>query len=369
MIKVITKLFLMGMSVFLLNNVVNSYGQNIPTIQILSAQFGAKNKYCDATKMFQERCDGKTSCSVSVTKEELCGDPILNVVKEAKIHYRCSDGIQQTIAVREYNMAELNCVPRSENAISPITILSVQYGAKGKFCNATNDVAEICKGRTSCTIYVNNDLCGDPILNVKKEANIIYQCHGNTSQQTVFVKESNLTTITCPEVEQSSFTTPINSLEADSITWSGKKVALVIGNSRYINAPLSNPGNDAQAISRILQRLGFEVMVYENLTEKEMKQVIDTFGDKVNLSDIGLFFYSGHGLQVKGENYLMPIDANPKSENDVEYNCIHAGRILGKMEDAKSKTNIIILDACRNNPFEKRWTKSPTSQGLAMMIY
>jgi uncharacterized caspase-like protein len=79
---------------------------------------------------------------------------------------------------------------------------------------------------------------------------------------------------------------------------------------------------------------------------------------------VALFFYAGHGVQAKGENYLIPIDANISSENDVEYNCVSANRVLAKMEDAGSTVNIVILDACRNNPFERSWTRSTKGRGL-----
>lgn len=146
-----------------------------------------------------------------------------------------------------------------------------------------------------------------------------------------------------------------------------KKLALLIGNSEYKAAPLSNPVNDVYAMKAALKRLDFEVVAYENLSQREMKQAIDMFGQELTAYNIGLFYYSGHGVQMKGENYLIPIDANPTSENDVEYDCVNAGRILAKMEDAESDVNIIILDACRTNPFEKSWTKSLTGQGLAFM--
>lgn len=146
-----------------------------------------------------------------------------------------------------------------------------------------------------------------------------------------------------------------------------KRLALVIGNSNYESNPLPNPVNDARAITEVLERLGFEVLEYENLDQSEMKRVIDEFGQKLQHYDIGLFFYSGHGVQVNGENYLIPTDAHPRSEKEVEYECVNAGRILAEMETANNPTNIMILDACRENPFEKSWTRSLTSKGLAFM--
>lgn len=146
------------------------------------------------------------------------------------------------------------------------------------------------------------------------------------------------------------------------------RLALIIGNAEYTHGgKLLNPVNDANSISKVLKDLGFEVMVYENASQTQMKRAIDLFGRKLKNYKVGLFFYAGHGLQVDGSNYLVPINANLQSKNDVEYDCVQAGRILAKMEAAGSKTNIIILDACRNNPFERSWTRNTKGGGLAFM--
>jgi uncharacterized caspase-like protein len=101
--------------------------------------------------------------------------------------------------------------------------------------------------------------------------------------------------------------------------------------------------------------------------QRTIKQKMDDFGDKLQGYDIGLFYYAGHGIQVSGENYLVPVDASPSSERDVEYDCVNVGRILGKMENSGSSTNIVILDACRDNPFERSWTRATKGKGLAFM--
>jgi TolB-like protein/Tfp pilus assembly protein PilF len=147
-----------------------------------------------------------------------------------------------------------------------------------------------------------------------------------------------------------------------------KRVALVIGNDEYEKGLLMNSVNDARAIEKALIGLGFTVQRLENLGQKEMTQAIDDFGKRLKYYDVALFFYAGHGIQSKGFNYLIPIDAKLLSESDVEYNCVRADRILGKMEDARTKVNIVILDACRDNPFEKSWTRSARGQGLASMM-
>ncbi|MCF6241720.1 MAG: caspase family protein [Bacteroidales bacterium] len=147
-----------------------------------------------------------------------------------------------------------------------------------------------------------------------------------------------------------------------------KRLALVIGNAAYeFGGQLANPENDAQAIAQALRQTGFKVMEYTNLSQKDIKKAIDEFGEKLQSYDVGLFFYAGHGVQVKGSNYLVPVDANINSESDVEYDCVNAERVLARMEDAGSSVNIVILDACRNNPFERSWTRSTQGKGLAFM--
>ena len=107
--------------------------------------------------------------------------------------------------------------------------------------------------------------------------------------------------------------------------------------------------------------------VIENLGLNNMRKAIGDFGLKLRDYDVGLFFYAGHGIQSNGINYLIPVDANLQTENDIEYNGVNAGRVLAKMEDARNATNIVILDACRNNPFERAWTRTASGRGLAFM--
>ena len=147
-----------------------------------------------------------------------------------------------------------------------------------------------------------------------------------------------------------------------------KRLALLIGNAQYtFGGSLRNPVNDVRAMKKALRQLGFEVMLYENCNQKDMKRAMDAFGEKLPKYQIGLFFYAGHGIQVEGTNYLIPVDAELKNKNDVDYDCIPTGRLMGKMESSNNKTNIIILDACRDNPFERSWSRNTKGAGLAFM--
>jgi hypothetical protein len=144
------------------------------------------------------------------------------------------------------------------------------------------------------------------------------------------------------------------------------RLALVIGNSGYQFSPLINPVNDATDMAAVLKQNGFEVILKLNANQKEMQQSINQFGKKLNRKGgIGLFYYAGHGIQIKGRNYLIPIGTLLESESDIKFEAIDAGRILGKMEDAENSLNIVVLDACRNNPFSRSFRSSQL--GLAKM--
>ncbi|HER09350.1 MAG TPA: hypothetical protein ENO20_10630 [Bacteroides sp.] len=147
-----------------------------------------------------------------------------------------------------------------------------------------------------------------------------------------------------------------------------KRIALVIGNSAYKHGGvLRNPVNDAMSMKKTLTRAGFEVMDYYNLSQGEMKAAIDEFGMKLRGYQVGLFFFAGHGIQTKGDNYLIPVDAMLQNEMQVEYDCVRADRVLAHMDASRADVNIVILDACRNNPFERSWNRSGAGKGLAFM--
>jgi hypothetical protein len=144
--------------------------------------------------------------------------------------------------------------------------------------------------------------------------------------------------------------------------------ALVIGCSTYDHStPLTNPLNDANDMESKLKELGFDVIKKIDPTQKELKIVIDEFGEKLKGADVGLFYFAGHGVQVKGLNYLVPRDANITSEKIVEYDCVEANRVLAHMEDTHVPVKIMVLDACRNNPFERSWGRGIGQRGLATM--
>ncbi|MFW5500736.1 MULTISPECIES: caspase family protein [unclassified Maridesulfovibrio] len=145
-----------------------------------------------------------------------------------------------------------------------------------------------------------------------------------------------------------------------------KRLALLIGNSAYSKiGALKNPVNDVVAMNRSLKKAGFDVMVVKNADRNTMGRAIDDFGRKLKSYDVGLFYFSGHGLQVNGINYLCPLGMSVQGQSDVQYEAIDAGKVLAKMEDAGNSMNIVILDACRNNPFKRSFRSM--RNGLAQM--
>jgi hypothetical protein len=139
---------------------------------------------------------------------------------------------------------------------------------------------------------------------------------------------------------------------------SQKRVALVIGNSAYQNAvELPNPRNDARAVSATLRGLGFEVVEGEDLTKSGMDEKVQDFADKVGNADVALFFYAGHGMQISGRNYLVPIDAKLERPTAADFETIDADRILGYMS-AENRIAIALLDACRDNPLARTFARS-----------
>jgi uncharacterized caspase-like protein len=142
------------------------------------------------------------------------------------------------------------------------------------------------------------------------------------------------------------------------------RVALVIGNGAYRAAPLVNPANDARAMSDALEKLGFRVIRLQDASQQQMFQAVRSFGEALK-GGVGLFYYAGHGVQVKGRNFLVPVDAQIEREDELPYKAFDVGLVIEKMEAAHNPLNIVILDACRNNPFVA--SSRSVSGGLAQM--
>jgi hypothetical protein len=149
-----------------------------------------------------------------------------------------------------------------------------------------------------------------------------------------------------------------------------KRVALVVGNATYQSVSrLANPKNDAELVADTLRKLGFSLIgggAQVDLDKAKFDSAIQNFGNQLIGADVALFYYAGHGLQVRGTNYLVPVTANPTRETDVDFQMVDVAIVLRQMEGAGTKLNLVLLDACRNNPFGGRGLRS-SDGGLAQM--
>ncbi len=130
-----------------------------------------------------------------------------------------------------------------------------------------------------------------------------------------------------------------------------ERIALVIANANYEFASLKNPLNDAKDLAKILRKLGFKVVYKQNAGQETMEEAIHAFGQRLKGDTMGLFYFSGHGVQYQGENYLIPIGFPMLSATKLRYKAVAAAYVLEEMGQAGNSMKVIILDACRNNPF------------------
>lgn len=135
------------------------------------------------------------------------------------------------------------------------------------------------------------------------------------------------------------------------VAHAGQRHALVIGNAGYIGNRLENPLNDARDMGIVLQRLGFDVIRVGDGSHRRMEQAVREFGRRLQRGGVGLFFYAGHAVQVDGENYLLPVDSDVRAEDEVRFKSLPLGLVMEKMATARNELNIVLLDACRDNPF------------------
>jgi len=213
----------------------------------------------------------------------------------------------------------------------------------------------VCKVNTATRAYKkkNNDLC-----DYSFEFDI--QLDPGRNELKAVVKNAGGST-----VSESRYVSWISS---DAIS-NQKRVALVIGNSAYTNVgKLPNAANDAKLMSSVLQGLGFEVMSYTDIDRNTMKEAVYDFGDRLRETKaVGLFFYAGHGIQVDGINYLVPTTASLKRKEEVEDVCFSIDKVLGQLAYAENDLNIIILDACRDDPFAQTSRAIKGDGGLAQI--
>jgi len=143
------------------------------------------------------------------------------------------------------------------------------------------------------------------------------------------------------------------------------RIALIIGNGDYAIGKLKNPVNDAVLMEKTLKTKGFDVTTIKNASRRKMKRGIRGFTKKLVEGSVGLFYFAGHGIEFNGQNYLIPVDADIETEADVEFESINVGRVLSGLKQANNGLNLVILDACRNNPYARSFRSG--SRGLTRM--
>ena len=143
-------------------------------------------------------------------------------------------------------------------------------------------------------------------------------------------------------------------LSSSVVIASDSRFALVIGNSEYQYAsPLKNPKNDSSDIAATLDALYFETMLLQNATKQQIETEVEKFLEKLKQEDgVGLFYYAGHGVQLQGDNYLVPVETQAGTDQQIKNQSFNIANLLSGMRKLKTATNIIILDACRDNPFK-----------------
>jgi len=177
-----------------------------------------------------------------------------------------------------------------------------------------------------------------------------------------------LSILACAILAAAQETRDLSRAKADKPKVSDKRTALVIGNAAYEHKKLANPVNDATDMSAVLKELGFDVITGTDLSLKQMREKVREFGDKLKENGgVGLFYYAGHGIQVNGTNYLIPVDTDIPREDEIESLAYSLDNLFGKLATANNGFNIVILDACRDNPFAKSWNRSTAAGGLAQV--
>src|ERR1700710_2204771 len=154
-------------------------------------------------------------------------------------------------------------------------------------------------------------------------------------------------------------------LASSNVAKAERRAAFVVGNGAYKNVqPLPNPPIDAKSMARVLRNVGFDVVEGTNLTRDKMTERLLEFGKKAEGADVALFFYAGHGIAINGTNYLLPVDADIKSEMDVKLGTAFNIDLTLEQTMADAKVKLVFLDACRDNPFAARLRSLKTTRGV-----
>jgi hypothetical protein len=252
-----------------------------------------------------------------------------------------------------------------QDIVGPVITLFQPQGQRGFKMNVESDRLTV-SGRATDESGIFNITINDMLTTFDSNGNFSSNINLRYGENTITIRATD------NNQNRSEFTFFVSGkaievvVNNNNVVSNGKKYALVIGNGDYKSAPLRNPVNDANLISSELKNLGFEVNTLTNGSQTQMKSAISKFGDLLGTDKdaIGLFYYAGHGIQAKGKNYVIPTDANIEKEADLVVYCVDLDELLANMEYAGNNLNMIILDACRNNPFGRGF-RSQAGTGLA----
>ena len=176
----------------------------------------------------------------------------------------------------------------------------------------------------------------------------------------------NLLFFTCLAFAQSRNVRLVNA-PTDNPT-NQKRKAVVIGMSDYgAGRSLNNTLNDADDMSNVLTKLGFEVTLLKNNDLRNLKTNLSKWFQTISQNDMAIFYFAGHGMEVNGENFLIPVDAELSTQSDVQYDALNVQWVLDNMNEKNVEMKLLILDACRDNPFKRSWTRGSESKGFAQM--
>jgi hypothetical protein len=255
--------------------------------------------------------------------------------------------------------------------IKPNAYLITKKSAGGAFVSGNAVRIEIIKEATN---YCNSKELAFNLLSSKQQdvvpfvsapwAEIEFSCVPKEESKYGFTSGVSINQNTSGQYKTSSESpTYASSLGATNVE--SKRVAFVLGNSAYKIHPLKNSRNDADDMSKTLRESGFDVIDLRDANLPQMRAALREFGDKLLSYDVGLVYYSGHGVEVKGRNYFIPVNADIMREDEIADQGLDVSLILEKMNTAGKGVNILIVDACRDDPFGRSFRSS--SRGLAQM--
>lgn len=289
-------------------------------------------------------------------------------------HSMYSDGIPENLKKK---LRELSCYDSDDESVAAPTITWSYPTESVIYVTEKLQTIKACIGSTAnvdeVKLYVNGALSESKRDFVIKKAGS--QCALDYSKSVYLDEGENKIQIVATNIGGSttSYTRTIKVKSQPDIVVNnnqdkGDRLALIIGNANYndVNARLRNPKNDADAMTARLTSLGFKVIKATDASQQVMKDKIREFGRELQGKKVALFYYAGHGFQIDGVNYLVPIDADIEDQADAKDACVSVNYLLDKMEVSGTETNLVILDACRNNPF-RSWTRNSNSGGLSSL--